>query len=334
LTKPRLKIAGTIALLLVVLIAVILTAVYVAGFFWSSLGPEPTAIATPTYAPSQIAPPTETPTTTNTTTPTSRPSDTPTPNRTRTPTPTLTQTPTPTPAPSATPTITPAPHTPTPLAIYPAPTLLAPSAGAKLFGRQRFTWQGDGPALEPNRAFDLRIWSQQEQQAGRPKRGAVPPTRDTEAEVTLQFVPAIKDYGVGDYYWTVVVVEIVSGGSPRVVGTWGEARKFSYGTGTPTSPGSPSPGPTAPTSPEPPNQAPVARFSYECSGLKCDFDGGGSFDPDGSIVSHSWSFGDGEGGSGTTASHKFKNAGTYTVVLTVTDNRGATGSQPKNVRVP
>jgi chitodextrinase len=206
--------------------------------------------------------------------------------------------------------------------------LLAPSDGAQLFGQQRFIWQWDGPSLGGNQAFDLRIWSQQEQQAGRPRRGAVPPTQDTEAEVDLQFVPAIKDYGAGDYYWTVVVVETASGGSPRVVGTWGEERRFSYGTGTPTQ------GPTTITSPEPPNQAPVARFGYECSGLKCDFDGSASFDPDGSIVSHSWSFGDGEGGNGQTTGHKFKNAGSYTVVLTVTDNQGATNAQSRNVKVP
>jgi PKD repeat protein len=90
--------------------------------------------------------------------------------------------------------------------------------------------------------------------------------------------------------------------------------------------------PSTPT--EPPNQAPVARFSYDCSGLKCDFDGGASFDPDGSIVSHSWDFGDDESGSGETTSHKFKSAGTYTVVLTVNDNRGATDTESKDVKVP
>ena len=328
MTKPRLKIIGTIALLLIVLIAVILVATYVAKLLWSNQGPAPTATITPTYAPSPIATPTEVQTATGTPASTRGPSATPASTRTRTPTPTRTLTPTPTAVGSATPTPTLKPLSPTPSATYPAPTLLTPSAGAQLFGQQRFAWQWDGPALGANQAFDLRIWSQQEQQAGRPRRGAVPPTRDTEAEVALQFVPAIKDYGVGDYYWTVVVVETASGAPPRVVGTWGEERKFSYGSGTPTQ------GPTTPTSPEPPNQAPVARFGYECSALKCDFDGSASFDPDGSIVSHSWDFGDDEGSSGETTSHRFKNAGTYRVILTVTDNRGATDTESRNVKVP
>lgn len=89
-----------------------------------------------------------------------------------------------------------------------------------------------------------------------------------------------------------------------------------------------------PTSPEPPNQEPVARFGYACSGLKCDFDASASFDPDGSIVGHSWGFGDSEGGSGKTTSHKFKSAGTHTVVLTVTDDRGASDTESRNVKVP
>jgi hypothetical protein len=327
LTKPRLKIIGTIALLLIVLIAAILAATYAARLLWGRPGPEPIAVATPTNTPGRLDTPTQVPTVTSTLAPTLGPSATPTPTRTHTPTPTLT--PTPTPTSSATPTATPKLVSPTPSATYPAPpTLLVPSDGAQLFGQQRFAWQWDGPPLGANQAFDLRIWSQQEQQAGRPRRGAVPPTRDTEAEVVLQFVPAIRDFGAGDYYWTVVVVETASGGSPTVVGTWGEEWKFSYGTGTPTQ------GPTTTTSPEPPNQAPVARFGYECSGLKCDFDGGASFDPDGSIVSHSWDFGDGEGGSGQTTGHRFKNAGTYTVVLTVTDNRGATDGESRNVKVP
>jgi PKD repeat protein len=43
------------------------------------------------------------------------------------------------------------------------------------------------------------------------------------------------------------------------------------------------------------------------------------------IVSYRWSWGDGASGSGATASHKYLAAGTYVVVLTVTDEVGQVG---------
>ena len=52
-----------------------------------------------------------------------------------------------------------------------------------------------------------------------------------------------------------------------------------------------------------------------------------------SIVSYDWTFGDGATASGVTASHSYDVAGTYRVTLTVTDNRGATGTSNSNVVV-
>jgi DNA/RNA endonuclease G (NUC1) len=54
------------------------------------------------------------------------------------------------------------------------------------------------------------------------------------------------------------------------------------------------------------------------------FSAAGSVDPNGSIVSYAWDFGDGTVGSGETASHVYAQDGTYTVRLTVTDNDGLT----------
>ncbi len=56
------------------------------------------------------------------------------------------------------------------------------------------------------------------------------------------------------------------------------------------------------------------------------FDGTGSNDPDGTIASYTWNFGDGSSGSGPTPSHTYTAAGAYTVSLTVTDNLGATST--------
>jgi PKD repeat protein len=84
------------------------------------------------------------------------------------------------------------------------------------------------------------------------------------------------------------------------------------------------------------NQSPTASFTASpTSGdapLTVSFDGSGSSDPDGTIVSYGWDFGDG-GGSGVSASHTYTSAGTYTVSLTVTDDDGATDSSSNLIQV-
>ena len=85
--------------------------------------------------------------------------------------------------------------------------------------------------------------------------------------------------------------------------------------------------------PEPPNQAPTAAFSTAVSDLRLAVDGATSADPDGSLASYEWDFGDGTTGTGVTASHDYTAAGTYAVRLTVTDDDGATDTVEQAVTV-
>jgi len=50
------------------------------------------------------------------------------------------------------------------------------------------------------------------------------------------------------------------------------------------------------------------------------FDGSASYDPDGTLVSFQWDFGDGAADTGATVVNKYKKTGTYTLTLTVTDD--------------
>lgn len=102
-----------------------------------------------------------------------------------------------------------------------------------------------------------------------------------------------------------------------------------------TTPGCDNNGATPPsglTALDPPpatNQPPVARPGGPYSGTlntAIAFSGATSSDPDGSIASYAWNFGDGLTGSGATPSHSYTGVGTYTVTLTVTDNGGLTNS--------
>lgn len=87
------------------------------------------------------------------------------------------------------------------------------------------------------------------------------------------------------------------------------------------------------------NVPPLARLTGPGAGQATDrltFDGSTSSDSDGMVVSYRFDFGDGSmpvTSAMSTAAHTFTTAGTYTVTLTVTDDRGATGTATLQVVV-
>ncbi len=85
------------------------------------------------------------------------------------------------------------------------------------------------------------------------------------------------------------------------------------------------------------NLPPEASFSVsDTSGQApavITFDGTSSFDQDGSVVSWDWDFGDGSSQSGSIVDHTYDNPGIFHAVLTVTDDKGATGSSGVDIEI-
>ncbi len=82
---------------------------------------------------------------------------------------------------------------------------------------------------------------------------------------------------------------------------------------------------------------PVASFTYSPStaltGVSISFDGTASYDPDGTIVTYSWAFGDGTFGSGSNPSHMYNLGGIFNLTLTVTDNSASTASFSNQITI-
>lgn len=87
----------------------------------------------------------------------------------------------------------------------------------------------------------------------------------------------------------------------------------------------------------PANKAPSVMISASAlSGiapLPVVFSSAGSADPDGSIVSYAWTFGDGTTSTAASPSKTYMSAGNYTATLTVTDNAGATSKASVGISV-
>jgi PKD repeat protein len=85
------------------------------------------------------------------------------------------------------------------------------------------------------------------------------------------------------------------------------------------------------------DEAPTASFTptplHPAAGQPVSFDGSSSNDPDGSIASYSWTFGDGSSGTGMTPTHSYSASGIYTVTLKVTDSIGATATTTQQLPV-
>jgi PKD repeat protein len=83
-----------------------------------------------------------------------------------------------------------------------------------------------------------------------------------------------------------------------------------------------------------PNARPQAQFDVQQgTGRTVTVDASASHDPDGAVRSYAWEFGDGGTASGETVTYSYSRDGTYTVRLTVTDDRNATSTASETVSV-
>ena len=81
------------------------------------------------------------------------------------------------------------------------------------------------------------------------------------------------------------------------------------------------------------NAAPTASFTATPNGATVAVDATASTDPDGTVASYAWDFGDGTQGTGVTAAHTYAASNSYVITLTVTDDQGATATTTQTVVV-
>ncbi|MBS3735907.1 MAG: PKD domain-containing protein [Candidatus Bipolaricaulota bacterium] len=89
--------------------------------------------------------------------------------------------------------------------------------------------------------------------------------------------------------------------------------------------------------PPPENELPSASITLDSdtgtAPVTLEFSAEDSSDPDGNIESYVWEFGDGTTSRGSEVSHRYDQAGSYTVKLTVTDNRDGKATAERTVEI-
>ena len=85
------------------------------------------------------------------------------------------------------------------------------------------------------------------------------------------------------------------------------------------------------------NVNPEALFTLSSNSVNTidvvSFDASTTTDSDGTIATYAWDFGDGSSANGVTSTHTYTSAGSFNIVLTVTDNDGATDTATSSITV-
>lgn len=168
--------------------------------------------------------------------------------------------------------------------------------------------------------------------------GANPTTGDAPVAVTFSGSASYDPDGViTSYAWAFGDGATATGAASSVTHTYTVPGTYNATLTVTDNMGLTSPAAATTITVRPANGLPTARITADkTSGyapLTVNFSGTGSTDPDGSIVSYGWDFGDGTTGSGATVARTYSTVGTYTVRLTVTDDRGGTGTATQVISV-
>lgn len=81
------------------------------------------------------------------------------------------------------------------------------------------------------------------------------------------------------------------------------------------------------------NLLPTSYFLHTRRGMKIEFEDR-SWDPDGNITTWHWNFGDNTNSTDPNPTHTFAEPGTYTAILTVTDDQGGSNTHSQTLTVP
>ena len=175
----------------------------------------------------------------------------------------------------------------------------------------KLSWTGGDPDGDPVK-YDVYFGT------------ASSPSKVVSNQTALSYNPGTLTSGT-TYYWNIVAWDNHSASAKST--TW-DSWNFTT-TSSSSGGGSNSDGGTTPSEPE--NIKPIADASagepYQgFINSEILFDGSKSYDPDGNITQWLWVFGDNTNGTGEVVQHTYSNAGTYTIYLTVTDNKGVTNT--------
>lgn len=150
----------------------------------------------------------------------------------------------------------------------------------------------------------------------------VPPMDAEDEMADLLVAGAVRTFGGMFANGLFKMIDINGSGGESMADTWVCFGDPSVQMRTPGTPNGPVGG----------NQPPVADFTYSVDGLTVTFTDL-SYDPDGTIVSWLWDFGDGNTSTQQNPIHTYAAPGSYSVSLTVTDNEGANGTVTKIITV-